>query len=184
MTWSRWCAARHDETEPWRAGFSGWEPPWCPRRRLGVVRVCDFHRRICEALRAARDVRGPSICGRNAGGLRPTPEAARAGCNARRLILIFRWRNARSRRFRPRSIADGTEACATLPWTTASSPRCSAGALTTARPPAATPVKVRERIDEALRLDLVGPGSGPEPDGPGVDLAEELLPGQVRPSNW
>lgn len=54
-----------------------------------------------------------------------------------------------------------------------------------APPPAATcAADVRERIEEALRLDLVGPGAGPEPDGPGADLAEELLPGWVRPSNW
>ncbi len=37
--------------------------------------------------------------------------------------------------------------------------------------------EVRERLIEALRLDLVGPWSGNE-------LAEERLPGWVRPSNW
>ena len=36
---------------------------------------------------------------------------------------------------------------------------------------------VREYLVEALRLDLVGPGAG-------HDLAEERLPGWVRPSNW
>ena len=36
---------------------------------------------------------------------------------------------------------------------------------------------VREYLAEALRLDLVGPGAG-------HDLAEERLPGWVRPSNW
>ena len=37
--------------------------------------------------------------------------------------------------------------------------------------------EVRERLEEALRLNLVGPGS----DGP---LAREELPGWVRPSSW
>ena len=37
--------------------------------------------------------------------------------------------------------------------------------------------EVRERLEEALRLNLIGPGS----DGP---LAEEELPGWIRPSNW
>ena len=36
---------------------------------------------------------------------------------------------------------------------------------------------VRSRLREALRLDLVGPGPGPP-------LAEERLPGWVRPSSW
>jgi len=36
---------------------------------------------------------------------------------------------------------------------------------------------VRSYLAEALRLDLVGPGAG-------HDLAEERLPGWVRPSNW
>ena len=38
-------------------------------------------------------------------------------------------------------------------------------------------LEVRERIVEALKLDLVGPG-------PGHALAEERLQGWVRPSNW
>ena len=38
-------------------------------------------------------------------------------------------------------------------------------------------LRVREYLAEALRLDLVGPGAGHE-------LAEERLPGWVRPSNW
>ena len=37
--------------------------------------------------------------------------------------------------------------------------------------------EVRERLEEALRLNLIGPGS----DGP---LAEEELPGWIRPSSW
>jgi len=41
----------------------------------------------------------------------------------------------------------------------------------------ATPVEVRERLVEALELDLVGPW-------PGHALADEMLPGWVRPSNW
>jgi Helicase conserved C-terminal domain len=40
-----------------------------------------------------------------------------------------------------------------------------------------TAVEVRERLVEALDLDLVGPW-------PGHELAAELLPGWVRPSNW
>ena len=56
----------------------------------------------------------------------------------------------------------------------------SAATSPPARPAATSAVEVRERIEEAVRLDLVGPG----PDGPGGDLAEELLPGRVRPSNW
>jgi hypothetical protein len=43
--------------------------------------------------------------------------------------------------------------------------------------PRTTSVEVRERLVEALRLDLVGPGAGHA-------LAEERLPGWVRPSNW
>ena len=39
------------------------------------------------------------------------------------------------------------------------------------------PADVRSRLREALRLDLVGPGAGPP-------LAEERLPGWVRPSSW
>jgi hypothetical protein len=38
-------------------------------------------------------------------------------------------------------------------------------------------LEVRARLVDALRLDLVGPW-------PGHDLAEERLPGWVRPSNW
>jgi hypothetical protein len=44
------------------------------------------------------------------------------------------------------------------------------------RPPEGS-LEVRERLVEALRLDLVGPGAGHA-------LAEERLPGWVRPSNW
>ena len=44
-------------------------------------------------------------------------------------------------------------------------------------PPATTSVNVRDYLVEALRLDLVGPW-------PGHALAEERLPGWVRPSNW
>ncbi|MGE5110416.1 MAG: helicase, partial [Acidobacteriaceae bacterium] len=40
-----------------------------------------------------------------------------------------------------------------------------------------TSLEVRDRLVEALKLDLVGPW-------PDHDLAEELLPGWVRPSNW
>jgi hypothetical protein len=40
-----------------------------------------------------------------------------------------------------------------------------------------TPVDVRARLVEALELDLVGPW-------PGHALAEERLPGRMRPSNW
>ena len=39
--------------------------------------------------------------------------------------------------------------------------------------------EVRERLVEALNLDLIGPGLGA-----GHDLASERLPGWVRPSNW
>ena len=42
--------------------------------------------------------------------------------------------------------------------------------------PAAS-LEVRERLVEALNLDLIGPGAG-------HDLASERLPGWVRPSNW
>ena len=42
---------------------------------------------------------------------------------------------------------------------------------------ATTPLEVRDRLVEALELDLVGPG-------PGHPLAEERLPGWERPSNW
>ena len=41
----------------------------------------------------------------------------------------------------------------------------------------ATSLEVRERLVEALNLDLIGPGAG-------HDLASERLPGWVRPSNW
>ncbi len=40
-----------------------------------------------------------------------------------------------------------------------------------------TSLEVRERLVEALKLDLVGPGAGHA-------LANEMLPGWVRPSNW
>lgn len=40
-----------------------------------------------------------------------------------------------------------------------------------------TPLEVRDRLVEALELDLVGPW-------PGHPLAEEMLPGWQRPSNW
>ncbi len=40
-----------------------------------------------------------------------------------------------------------------------------------------TSAQVRSRLVEALKLDLVGPHAGHE-------LAEEKLPGWVRPSNW
>ena len=43
--------------------------------------------------------------------------------------------------------------------------------------PPSNSVEVRERLIEALKLDLVGPWAGHE-------LAEERLPGWVRPSNW
>ena len=54
----------------------------------------------------------------------------------------------------------------------------SAAAASPARP-APTSAEVRERIEEALRLDLVGPASTAAPD-----LAGELLPRRIRPSNW
>ena len=38
-------------------------------------------------------------------------------------------------------------------------------------------LEVRQRLVEALHLDLIGPGAG-------HDLASERLPGWVRPSNW
>ena len=41
----------------------------------------------------------------------------------------------------------------------------------------ATSLEVRDRLVDALRLDLIGPGAG-------HDLASERLPGWVRPSNW
>jgi hypothetical protein len=40
-----------------------------------------------------------------------------------------------------------------------------------------TSLEVRERLGEALRLDLVGPGAGHA-------LADERLPGWIRPSTW
>ena len=43
--------------------------------------------------------------------------------------------------------------------------------------PPQTSVEVREKLVEALKLDLVGPWAGHV-------LAEERLPGRVRPSNW
>ena len=41
----------------------------------------------------------------------------------------------------------------------------------------ASALEVRDRLTEALELDLVGPW-------PGHDLEREKLPGWVRPSNW
>ena len=41
----------------------------------------------------------------------------------------------------------------------------------------ATSLEVRDRLVEALNLDLIGPGAG-------HDLESERLPGWVRPSNW
>ena len=38
-------------------------------------------------------------------------------------------------------------------------------------------LEVRDRLVEALELDLVGPGAGHR-------LATEMLPGWIRPSNW
>ena len=52
------------------------------------------------------------------------------------------------------------------------------------RPAATSATAVRQRIEEALRLDLVGPGPWGVTDEFGADLAEELIPGRVRPSNW
>ena len=43
--------------------------------------------------------------------------------------------------------------------------------------PPANALEVRDRIMEALQLDLVGPWAGHQ-------LAKELLPGWIRPSNW
>ena len=43
--------------------------------------------------------------------------------------------------------------------------------------PAASALEVRDRLTEALELDLVGPW-------PGHELEREKLPGWVRPSNW
>ena len=40
-----------------------------------------------------------------------------------------------------------------------------------------TSLEVRERLVDALKLDLVGPWAGHA-------LADERLPGWVRPSNW
>ena len=42
---------------------------------------------------------------------------------------------------------------------------------------ATSSLEIRGRLVEALRLDLVGPRAGHA-------LAEEHLPGWVRPSNW
>ena len=42
---------------------------------------------------------------------------------------------------------------------------------------AMTSLEVRERLVEALKLDLIGPWAGHA-------LAEERLPGHIRPSNW
>ena len=43
--------------------------------------------------------------------------------------------------------------------------------------PVMTSVEVRERLVEALKLDLIGPW-------PDHELSEERLPGYIRPSNW
>lgn len=43
--------------------------------------------------------------------------------------------------------------------------------------PPRSAAEVRERLEAALRLNLIGPGAG-DP------LAEEALPGWIRPSNW
>lgn len=43
--------------------------------------------------------------------------------------------------------------------------------------PQLTPVQIRDRLVEALELDLVGPW-------PGHELEQERLPRRVRPSNW
>lgn len=43
--------------------------------------------------------------------------------------------------------------------------------------PLTNSLEVRARLVEALKLDLVGPWAG-------HTLAEERLPGRVRPSNW
>lgn len=43
--------------------------------------------------------------------------------------------------------------------------------------PQLIPIEIRERLIEALELDLVGPW-------PGQELEEERLPRRVRPSNW
>ena len=51
------------------------------------------------------------------------------------------------------------------------------GATTSQADVPTTPLAVRERLVEALELDLVGPGRG-------HPLAEERLPGWERPSNW
>ena len=48
-------------------------------------------------------------------------------------------------------------------------------ALTKSAP--ATSLEVRERLVDALKLDLVGPWAGHA-------LSNERLPGWVRPSNW
>ena len=55
--------------------------------------------------------------------------------------------------------------------------RCSDGGDDLQADVPTTPLAVRERLVEALELDLVGPG-------PGHPMAEERLPGWVRPSNW
>ncbi len=49
--------------------------------------------------------------------------------------------------------------------------------MRTDAPDPATSLEVRARLVEALELDLVGPWAG-------HSLAEERLPGRVRPSNW
>ena len=49
--------------------------------------------------------------------------------------------------------------------------------MTTAPAPSRNAAEVRERLEQALRFNLVGPGG----DGP---LSAEELPGWIRPSNW
>lgn len=49
--------------------------------------------------------------------------------------------------------------------------------MSDAVPSSASPLQVRMRLVEALKLDLVGPWAG-------HDLAAEQLPGRERPSNW
>src|SRR3954451_12090091 len=47
----------------------------------------------------------------------------------------------------------------------------------TSSDPQITPVEIRDRLVEALELDLIGPW-------PGHELEQERLPRRVRPSNW
>ena len=52
-----------------------------------------------------------------------------------------------------------------------------ADSASSGRSPSATSAEVRARLAHALNLDLIGPPAGHE-------LAEERIPGWVRPSNW